>query len=495
MNRPALAVGWLAALVLLNPAPGHAQQWIEMKSQNFVVTSNAGQGSTRTLVWQLEQVRHAFSALFHWARVDLDRPIAVFAVRDERSMRALAPMYWEQRGGMRPVSVWVTAPDRHYLAIRTDVQAEDKDDINPHMSAYYSYASLILQQSTARDLPEWFANGFAGVLSNTIVREGHILFGPLIPWHLERLREGARFRLSELLQVTRASRAYTNEESRLRFDAQSWAFVHFLIFGDKGTRRPKLDQFITLIGGGMDSEVAAREAFGDLQSLEGDFVRYVGRSLFTYVRADIEASVRRETFPLRPLTAAEAAGAMALFHAAMDQRAAATAAIADATKAAPPAADGYLAEALLLDRGGKRDEARAAYERAVLGGSTSGYAHYRLASLRWKPDMDRETMAGIEKLLLSAVAAIPRHAPSNAMLGEVRSLLGTGEGLPFARRAIALSPGRPGYRLVAARILMRQKKYEEALKEAELGLGLVQSEDDQREAKALVAAIEQARAR
>ena len=495
MTRRALSLASLTAILSLNPGAVHAQQWIEMKSQNFVVISNAGQSSTRTLVWQLEQVRHAFSNLFEWARVDLDRPIAVIAVRDERSMRALAPIYWEQRGGMRPVSVWVTGPDRHYLAIRTDVQAEDTENINPHMSAYHSYASLILQQSTGRDLPAWFENGFAGVLSNTIVREGYILFGPLIPWHLERLREGARFRLAELLKVTSSSPAYTSEESRFRFDAQSWAFVHFLIFGDKGARRPTLNQFIGLVREGTDPAVAAREAFGDLQALEGDFVRYVGRSLFTYVRAHVEASVRRESFPVRTLSPPEAAGTAALFHMAMDHRAAAATAIADARKATPTPPDGSLAEAFLLDREGKRDEARAAYERAVEGGSTSGYAHYRLASLRWKPDVDRETLAGIEKLLLSAVAMSPRHAPSNALLGEVRSVLGTGEGLPFARRAIALAPSRPGYRLVAARILMRQRDYDEALKEAAAALSLTQNDDDQREARALVAAIEQARAR
>jgi len=48
-----------------------ADQWIEVKSAHFVVTSNAGDGSTRTIAWQLEQIRSAIATLWPWAKVDL----------------------------------------------------------------------------------------------------------------------------------------------------------------------------------------------------------------------------------------------------------------------------------------------------------------------------------------------------------------------------------------------------------------------------------------
>jgi tetratricopeptide (TPR) repeat protein len=489
-NQRSLTIAALGVALALHAKPSEAEQWVEMRSAHFVVTSNAGQSTTRTLVWQLEQVHSAIASLFAWARVDLDRPVAVFAVKNEDSMKALAPRYWEQKGSVRPASVWVTGPDQHYLAIRADVQAEEgRGEINPHINAYFSYISLILQQSIDNDAPLWITRGLAGVLSNTIVRNTYILVGPPIPWHLQHL-QGSRLTLPALMKVTRSSPEYTSGDKLSRFDAQSWALVHFLIFGDKGVRRPKLDQFTKLVSSGVDIDVAMREAFGQISDLEGDFVTYIGRDLFSFLRVEVDASVKRESFPSRPRTASESAGALALFHVAMNRPVEARAAIKLARQATPAVPDSFLAEGLLLDReGGKNDEARAAYERAVENGSSSGYAHYRLATLRWRPQPDRDALAGIEKLLLKAVALNNRHAASNAFLGQVRSLLGSGEALPFVRRAIALAPREPSHRLTAARILLRQKAYDEALKEGEAALALVRTDEERREAQALVASI------
>jgi hypothetical protein len=183
-----------------------AEQWIEVRSAHFVVTSNAGQGSASTLAWQLEQIRSAIAALWPWARVDLNKPLSVLAVKDETSMKALAPEYWERKGAVHPGSVWVGGADQDYLAIRTDVSAEDKLDINPYVNSYFSYVSLILNQSVERDLPLWFSRGLAGVLSNTLVRDSKLLLGPPIPWHLERLRQGGRLKVPALIGSVEALR-------------------------------------------------------------------------------------------------------------------------------------------------------------------------------------------------------------------------------------------------------------------------------------------------
>ena len=103
-----------------------ADEWIEVKSQNFTVVSNAGERSSRRLVWQLEQIRSATIALWSFARPTLDKPLVVLAAKDEATMRLLAPEDRQVRGGVRPVSVWVTGPDAHYLAIRADVEIDTR---------------------------------------------------------------------------------------------------------------------------------------------------------------------------------------------------------------------------------------------------------------------------------------------------------------------------------------------------------------------------------
>jgi tripartite-type tricarboxylate transporter receptor subunit TctC len=111
-----------------------------------------------------------------WSRVDLDRPFLVLALDNKQKMRNLLPSYWERSGGVRPASIWVTG-DKHYLAIRSDLREDDRQNLNPHMNAYFSYASLIVQQSLEAETPPWFTRGLAGVLSNTIVKDTLIEFG------------------------------------------------------------------------------------------------------------------------------------------------------------------------------------------------------------------------------------------------------------------------------------------------------------------------------
>jgi len=470
-----------------------ADKWIEVKSPHFTVVSNASERTARRLVWQLEQVRSATAALWSWARADLNKPLSVIVVKDENSMRALAPRYWEERRSIRPASVWVTGPDQHYLAIRGDVEVDDSGTINPYITAYYSYVNLVLAQSIDRDLPLWFQRGFTGVLSNTIVRDDHILFGAPIPWELEILRERPILPLARLLTVTHASPDAREADRREVYDAQTWAFVHFLMFGEQGKRADKLNAYARLVSTGTAAPAALAETLGPVEALEGPFRIYVQGNIFTYRRINIDVTVERERFPVRAVPPAEAASIRAGFHAAMGRPVEARAAIAEARKADPNAAGSYAAEGFLFDREQKPDEAKAAYAKAAEFGSTSAYAHYRLASLAWQPVPSRDTLIAIEKHLTRAVGLNVRYAAAYAWLGEVRSFLGTGEGIGLIRRAISIEPGEASHRLRAAGLLLRQGKAVEALTDARAALTLAETDAERREAQELLDTIAKAK--
>lgn len=112
-------------LPLLVSVPAGAQTWREVKTEHFTMVSDASEGRARRIVWQFEQMRRALQDGFPWMQVDVDRPVMVIAVRDENSMRAIAPQFWEQRGA-RPGSVFVGGADRHYIMLRTDLEVEDQ---------------------------------------------------------------------------------------------------------------------------------------------------------------------------------------------------------------------------------------------------------------------------------------------------------------------------------------------------------------------------------
>jgi TonB family protein len=501
--RPPSQIRWMkllmssvVAVLWVNSAEAADDAWVEMRSAHFQLISNASEGNTRTLTWQLEQIRNVIAALWPWARVDLSTPLGVIAVKDESSMRALAPAYWERNGDVRPVSVWVTGADRPYLVIRADVRGDDRNTLNPHISAYYSYVSLVLQSSMARDLPQWLGRGLAGVLSNTVVRDTFILLGPPIPWHLQRMRSGSRLSLKELVAVTRSSPQFTEGDRLLAFDAQSWAFVHYLMFGKEGRQRRQLDQLIALINQGTDPAIALKEALGPVDAFEGPLNVYVNQTLFPYAHAALDVSVKREAFNIRALSASEAAAARAAFHVAMRRPLEARALISAARQADPSAAASYVAEGLLLDSEGNREDARTAYANAVERSSTNPHAYSRLASLESRPNPDRDTLLKIEKHLTRAVELNDRLAAAYAYLAEVRAALDSKSdgALPLARRAIALEPAEPGHHLAAARVLWRKGNYDDARKEAQTALSLSRRDQERDGAQQVMRGIDAASA-
>ncbi len=471
-----------------------ADDWIEVKSAHFTIVSNAGERTTRRLVWQFEQVRSATSAIFAWAKTDLNRPLHILLVKDENSMRALAPKYWEERRSVRPASVWVGGPDANYIGLRADVEVEDRGTLNPYMTAYWSYIDMVLGQSIGRDLPLWFRRGFTEVLSNTIVRDDHVLIGAPIPWELQTLRERPLLLLPKLLTITRTSPEANERDKREVFDAQCWAFVHFLMFGDEGARSPQLAAYASLVAAGKDPAASFAETLGPIEPLQNGYRLYYQRDIFSFRRVNIDVSVERERFPVRKLAPAESASQRAMFHAAMNRPVEARAAIAEARKGDPKAAASYVAEGLIADREDKTDEARAAYTKAAELETTNAFAYYRLAQLTWQPNASKETLAAVEQHLTKAVGFNTRFAAAYAWLGEVRVYLGNPDGIGLIRRAITLDPTEARYRLRAANVLMNQGKPVEARADAQTALALAESDQERQEAQRLLDAATRAAA-
>jgi tetratricopeptide (TPR) repeat protein len=493
LKRPAFATSFLVFLLIAAVAPCRAaDQWLEVKSAHFTVISNAGQWSARDMAWQLEQIRSALAALWPWAHVDLDRPFAVIAVKDEPSMRAIAPKYWEEKGSVHPISVWAIGGDGYYLAVRTDVKGEDNVNVNPYQNSYFSYVSLILSRSVPRPLPLWLSRGLSGVLSNTVVSQQKVLMGPPIPDYIRELRGiGGRLRIAELVSATGQSPVFRGDLGEWRFDVQAWALVHMLMFSDSGAHSTAFQRYVNAVLTGEDPDKAFREALGPPEALDGPMASYVARSIFSYIQLPLDASVKREAFPSRTLSIQESASVRALFHAAMRRPGDARTAIAEARKGAN-APESYVAEAELLEREGKPDDAQAAYQHAVDGGSASSYAYRRLASLIWRHAPTHDELTQIATLVQKAIALNNRDDYAYAMLGEARSELGEHDGLGYVRRAISLAPQESYHHLSAARVLARERNFDEARKEVQAAQATARTDDERQHVSQLAQWLETA---
>ncbi|HEY1304821.1 MAG TPA: tetratricopeptide repeat protein [Vicinamibacterales bacterium] len=462
-------------------------RWIEVKSPHFTVVSNAGDKSARNVAWQFEQIRAAIQAGWPWARVQLDRPVMVVAAKDEASMKMLLPQYWEKGDrDSRPASVFNTSADRHFIAMRSDLRADDTEGINPYFASYWSYSALTLNNAFETPLPLWFRSGLAEVLSNSIVRDSEIQFGRAIPWHLVAL-QGARLRLSELIALDARSPYYTSGATRSNFDAQCWGVMHYMLFGRGEDRIDRVNQLATLLLNGKSSADAIQAVFGSVEALEQAYLQYQKKPISNYARLKVETNVASKDFPTRMLTAAELTVVRAALHGAMGRAADARALIADARKLAPEAPGSYDVEAMLLDREGKREDARTALAKAADLKSDSFYTNYRLAVLTWSPNPDQDARARMEQLLRRSIAINDGFAPAQAFLGDVmaRGQRAT-EALAFATRAVQLDPGDSDYRLTLARVLWELSRRDDARAAALAGRSLARTDQQRSEAEELL---------
>src|SRR5215213_8479468 len=216
MSRAPVALACL--LFSAAAAAGAEPAWNELKSAHFTVMSNLGEKDTRSIAWRFEQARSAIAGICPWARVDLSKPVTVIALKDEASMRALVPQYWEEKKTVHPDAVWLESMDRYYIVLRADLRQDSGMEAqvpnNPYQMAYFAYMHVVASSSFPVALPPWFSRGFASVLSNTVVRNDAVYVGAPMVAYLQRLQAKPPLRLSALLK-TPADAPELRQEDRL----------------------------------------------------------------------------------------------------------------------------------------------------------------------------------------------------------------------------------------------------------------------------------------
>lgn len=485
---------FVAALTFVGGVASAAERpWLEVKSAHFTVLTNAGEGTARDLAWQFEQMRAALQKLWPWAQLSAGKPVLVLGAKDETTMKALAPKYWE-KGGMDIVSVSVEGRDRHYLALQIDTNLKDDVRVNPYFNVYRAYVHIVLNSSFDRPLPLWLRRGMAELFGNLRVRDKDVFVGRMVPWHAERLKQRTSLPLATLFETGRESDLTRDESRRELFDSQAWGLLHYLIFADEGVHAAKLNRYCSLLLQGTKPDVALRESFSDLSALEKGFNTYIHHRAVEYMRIDVDVSIDREKLPTRAVPAAESAAQRAAFHVAMERPAEALALMHQAKAADPAHAGAFDVEGLLADSADEDDKARAAYARAAELGSASFFTWYRNAQLLHGA-MDRATHERMEKSLQKCVELNPDYAAGHSYLAEVEIQLGKlQEALVLARRAIALEPGGSYHHVALANALSTVSKREEAIAEAQRGLDLADSDQQRQNASRMLDFVKRASA-
>ena len=252
---------------------------------------------------QFEQVRALLREVWPGVRLATVRPVTILAVRDEESLRALLPGFWEKKGTFHPAGLFVSAPERSWVALRMDAarfrEGGDAWD-NPYLVVFHEYIHLVLRPNSrlAAGLAERGARRVLGKHDRS--KASAVYEGRTVSEHLQTLRQRTLLPLAALFAVRPDSPEYSEQDRATIFYAQSWALVHYLVLGSE-ERRGQVNRFAALLQAGQPAPEAAGEAFGDIEVLDRELQSYVRRPVFPHRRRAARVEVTEKAGTARSL--------------------------------------------------------------------------------------------------------------------------------------------------------------------------------------------------
>ncbi len=466
MKEPARVVRFLVALQVVLLASrafpqGKTEKWTEIQSPHFTVVTNGGERQGRGLADRFEAIRSVFEQTLK-LRVESGKPFVVMAFKDEKSMRAAMPGYWEKKGQAHPAGVLLSGGDKIYAAILLDAGG-----VNPYGTVYHEYTHMVLHLNV-RSLPLWMSEGLAEFYANSTIGEKEVNLGRPDAVSIQTLRAGRLLPLAELFRVTHDSPQYTEEAKVPMFYAESWALIHYLMLAERpeAGQGKRLSQFLSLLGQGVDQDEAVRRVFDDIDKLQADLKSYVSRSAFPYFRIKTKAAGTPKDFSARVLSPAETAARLGDFELQYRRPLEAKPLLEEALRLQPDLASAQESLGFLFMRQGDRAEALRWFDRAIAGDSKNFLAHYYQAVLTLTELGTTDGAGQAEAGLVRALHLNPYFAPAYVALAGLllKDDQKVDRALELARKAMDLEPGSFSNQMMLGNVLVRLGRYEEASK-------------------------------
>ena len=452
-----VAIATLGPLVLAGAVLGARSDaiWVEVRSANFVVFSNAGEDRAREVALDFELVRAVAQQAIPGLEKDPRQPVVVFAVHGEDSLRELVPQFWE-RSGQRPGGVFRRGPHAHHIALRVDLSRGDR-----YRLVFHEYFHL-LTALNLRNVPRWLDEGLSEFWENVVIRDEFVEVGRPARHHLLHLREGLMMPLRELLSTDR--NPHESDPGKAgAFHAQSWLLTHYITTGGRsGETQRALSLYLDLLAQQVEPLEAAEHAFGDLDELDTALRTYARSDRLGFFRLDAPREIGDERLAVRELSRAEALAARGTFLVYGQRPEAARPLLAEALDLDPDQPQAHESMGYLHYRQNERDEAEEWFSRAVALESGGYLSHFYSAVLTRSTDADGP--ARIVAALRRAIELNPAFAPAYARLaGRLgRHDERLEEAATLARRAAQLEPDNGAYWIALGQVLVRLDRFEEA---------------------------------
>jgi TonB family protein len=467
--------------------------WIELRSPNFIVVTNAGEQQARRTAYQFEMIRAVFREYFGQKQESDEQPVIILAAKDENTLKGLLPEYWAQKRAAHPSGMYLGGSDTDYIVLRLDVSL-DQEAYEPFEPIYHEYVHYLTRRLIAH-LPLWMVEGLAEFYGNTRVANKSVYLGAPSTSNLVILHEQSALPVSTLFEINASSPYYHEQNKTSIFYAESWALTHYLFARDWHEHTHRVSDFIKLLGTGVDPKDAASQTIGDAKLLEPALRNYINKQSFTAVKFE-PPKIGENGFRVRGMTDTEALAVRADFMAHDRHYTEAQQMLEQALQSDPKLGVAYDGLSFLaLEEGNAAEAEKWSSQGLALDPQDYRANYYYAWSLMKGRRIEEKLLARAEASLRAVVKGNPEFVPAYDAMAYVLELEGGKEKLDEAYtmtlQAVSREPDNVQYRIRSAEVLERQQRAEDAVRVATQAVSMAKTPEEGHAAAVALAEAQQ----
>lgn len=402
--------------------PGIDGKWQRYESANFELLSHKNDRDSRAILHDLELLRAVF--LEHFKLVERDRlDVTVYSFSRESHMKAYSPKHegrTKEIGGL-----YVARPDRAVIMLGPYGNSEEARQVVFHEYVHHLFKSVGISP------PLWFNEGMAELMSGVKLEKENVVFGQPLAGRLGSLQRGKLIPLGELFAVGQDSKYYQSQDHAGLFYAQSWALLHYWLYGKSKLKPEASAKFLKFV---MDEDAMAKtntkslfeECFEmDYRAMTKQLERYVKRGRFYFGAVPTPEIAGKETYTKTSVP--QSVIRLRLADLAVRVHGSATGKVALLQATAVESVDPRVFEVLGSDAfvEGDSDSAESYWARAVEAGSSNSAVLRSLAQYEWGKwfnqfnydlKLPEEVTLRFRELLVRSINSEPEQEASYEML-------------------------------------------------------------------------------
>lgn len=462
------ALVFVSSVLVFRGVAAAEKPWAEIRSPHFRVLTNGSIESATKVVHEFEELRWVFATRFPGARLDSGAPLLIFAVRDYETAKSLEPQL-RRSGGENIAGLFHHGWERQYAMVRLDTFGGN----GAKEAVYHEYTHTILHLNS-HWLPVWLDEGTAEFYAYTRFESDKIFLGA----PTERVRVLHHYALNsveEIMSVNRSSPLYDTEF----FYAESWALVHFLMYGPGMEEGKKLGLFFGLLQQGIEQKKAFREVFGDPREIDKALTQYlwvgsVGRNTgtvgqpFKATAIKNNSNINDKDFTIRTANSAETEAELAGFHLWIGDLAGARALLEQSLKDDPNLGLAHENMGFLDFADGKDTEAAGEFSKAYALDSKLYLSLFARTMLSPMPSSSAVSDLNMLGTALGQVLQVnPQFAPAYVQLARLALRVSDlNSAIVLSRKAEEMEPSLAGYHILSGQVLLRMGKSTDAAETA-----------------------------